>query len=419
MSVVVKSYHELLAHPNLPPTKDCRICEMPVPEADWSDHWESSPEHKLCGKCELSFETKEIFLCHSQPSVSHDALYCSLCQQFFHTLGSLEEHKQQPPESHFTCSMCAIRFSAPWLLEGHTKLRHTEQYRRIFGRDAENAASSSSKVTVHHAETLIPSLESSSVSSSTCDECNISFKQYMDLLHHSLQKHPEAFGLDKKIGRVKCGVCSSEFKREYSMYQHLLAKHPKDAPRYWKSTPPPYVCDPPVHQEEAANISTPNVIRVGDNGDSGTGGATEVSASDITTSLTGGIAPSIVLDPNPLDSNTSDLADVVAPEEPTSDEDSDLENWTADVWWSSELDDTHEEHDWHSEDVPAAHVEVPMENAPLNASSPPELQPTPPPSASAAGSSVISPILVLSCGVCTKPPTMPLVTMCGHPFCHS
>ncbi|TCD66219.1 hypothetical protein EIP91_001622, partial [Steccherinum ochraceum] len=193
-----------------PPTKDCRICGISVVETDWEEHWQGSVEHKLCGKCDLTFETKEIFLSHSQPSVPHEILYCSICARYFHTLGSLEEHRQHS-SGHLTCSDCGVRFSAIWLLESHIKLRHPDRYQ---DSPSKNATETLTQV----------SADTSSV-----------IKAAALFVPTFLGSVPEAVGVGSKTGPVECTVCGWMFRKEMGMYQHMLSKHPQDAAQFFKS----------------------------------------------------------------------------------------------------------------------------------------------------------------------------------------
>ncbi|TCD63854.1 hypothetical protein EIP91_004868 [Steccherinum ochraceum] len=246
--------HQWMAHPG----SRCEPCGEYIYQEDMARHLLDSPNHPKCTICNWGFGNTGSLYDHM--AQIHPELCCSLCHMIFTTTEHLREH-HRTTRRHSSCIHCNVGFSSDVFLKKHNALMHSSSGTGIIsdGEDSDTLTISSSSSRTSSPKSCSLKMSSvcsarSSVPSSPkkrpkgprpvkmveCNVCNIRFSRKSKLAKHYYKssKHPV------------CAPCDVGFEDEPTYHAHVAKTHPplyEPSPTPIPDTPTPSVINLPLH----------------------------------------------------------------------------------------------------------------------------------------------------------------------------
>ena len=167
-----------------------------------------------CKICKKSFILKDDFKNHIDLSHNCKKLYCDICQKFFSSSNSLNEHKSTIHEriKRYKCKMCEKCYNRKSYLKAHIKSVHErvkDHKCDTCGRDFGYSNDLKRHVaSVHEGKKYC------------CDICQKYFSSSGGLRRHKSSAH-------EGMKRYKCEICEKCYSRKNNLAAHIKKRHEK------------------------------------------------------------------------------------------------------------------------------------------------------------------------------------------------
>ncbi|KAF4524725.1 hypothetical protein B566_EDAN014430, partial [Ephemera danica] len=196
-----------------------------------------------CGKCQLTFESFDSFVQHTQTHSYLRELPCGICGCYFRNkqllMQHVLEHRTNPDKQvAFTCDLCNNVYSSRKNLLAHFSYRHTPSKKKTLKIDEPDT-----KLDIYVCGTCKDSFKGITEFAEhfpkkhvifyelSCGVCDARFKRLPNLLVHE-QNHKDNPDVDISF---RCSQCDKVFSEQRNLTHHIQNKHPKEKPTKTRS----------------------------------------------------------------------------------------------------------------------------------------------------------------------------------------
>ncbi|THH28549.1 hypothetical protein EUX98_g5638 [Antrodiella citrinella] len=303
----------------------------------------------------------------------HAQKHCSICAYNVYE-SDWEDHWTKIP-AHRLCKGCDLAFETSESYIQHSAVPHTQLRCKICSATFLNTELLEFHVKKSH---------------NYCNLCDAQFTFYRELAYHSLAKHPESHAKLLKDGGIsKCHLCQVVYQTPLALQQHMLAKHAGA-----KNVAPIVLVDsdnnsvvgptesPIVNKTLPTQISQAASLRSNSNSSAHSSASAAASLSKaIPVIESHSVSPA----PSSISLSSAAISDAVMVKTDAASSD-DLLSLRDD---QSDVDDDK-----------TSVVSEDLRRDANKAAGPP------------------APLMVMRCALCKDSPADPVLTMCGHIFCH-